>query len=132
MVGQCLFCSWYGVRLRRAAYVEGGPVLYHPHCVRIALNSPDPSDRALAERIFKTEMPKLARNRFWEMNPPNVTVNPEVPTQELSIQECDRLCRENAMGTAETIERFLAGEPAPAAHASLPPAAPEVPPPPPR
>ena len=51
MVGQCLFCSWYGIRLRRAPFLDGGRGLYHLHCARVALQSPDPADRALEAPI---------------------------------------------------------------------------------
>jgi hypothetical protein len=110
MVGQCVFCSWYGIQLRRATYLVPGPGLYHPHCVRVALNSPDPADRTRAEVIFKTEMPRLARERFWEMNLPTRTANPAVAVQTLSVDDCDQICRESRMGTAETICDLLGSE----------------------
>src|SRR5688572_2526263 len=63
MIGQCAFCRWYGVRLRRTVYQEGGGARYHPHCVRVALNSPDPAERGRAEKIVREEMTRRMRDR---------------------------------------------------------------------
>jgi hypothetical protein len=107
MVGQCLFCSWYGIRLRRAPYLDGRRPLYHMHCARVALQSPDPVDRARAEQIFRAELPRVMRSRFWEVNPPNRTVSPVAAVRDLSEQEFDRLCRERLSGTGELLSDFL-------------------------
>lgn len=125
MVGQCIFCSWYGVRLRRASYVDGG-VMYHPHCVRVALLSPDPGDRERAELIVRTETPRLARERFWEINPPNRTANPAHGVKSVSPVEVANLCGAEAAPAVlpgdvarMRLER-LAGKATPAAMTALP------------
>src|SRR5439155_4222420 len=106
MVGQCLFCSWYGVRLRRAPYLDGRRPLYHVHCARVALHSPDPEDRARAEQIFRTELPRVLRTRFWEINPPNRTLSPFAAVRDLSADEFDRLCRTQLAGPGELLRHF--------------------------
>src|SRR5205085_2291432 len=107
MVGQCLFCSWYGVRLRRAPYLDGGPALYHVHCARVALQSPDPHDRARAAQIFRTELQQVLRTRYWAINPPNRTVNPALGIRDLSTEEFDRLCRRHLGGSGDLLKEFL-------------------------
>jgi hypothetical protein len=110
MIGQCIFCSWYGIRLRRARYLDRGG-RYHPHCVRVALNSPDPADRSRAEAIVKAEMPRLMRERFWEINPPNRTVNPALGVRDLGRHDLEQLCREQRFGGAERVASVLADAP---------------------
>jgi len=107
MVGQCVFCSWYGIRLRRAPYLEGGPGLYHAHCARVALQSPDAADRGRAEAIFREELPRVLRARFWELNPPTRTRCPLAGLRTLSAEEFDRLCREHLAAPGDLLRPFL-------------------------
>jgi len=107
MVGQCLFCSWYGIRLRRAPYPDGGRGCYHLHCARVALHSPDPADRARAAQIFRAELARVLRTHFWEVNPPNRTVKPAAGVRELTLEEFDRLCRQHLAGPSDLLRDFL-------------------------
>lgn len=107
MVGQCIFCSWYGIRLRRASELARGQQMYHPHCVRVALESPDPTDRGLAERILRMELPRLLRDRFWEHNPPNLTLRSGQPVQEITADDFHQVCEKESLGEGGALRNIL-------------------------
>src|SRR5439155_25771775 len=106
-------------RLRRAPFVDGSRGLYHLHCARVALQSPDPADRARAGQIFRAELSRMLRTHFWEVNPPNRTVKPAAGVRELTPEEFDRLCRQHLAGPSDLLRDFL-----PRGVALRPPAAP--------